>query len=91
MSDDADPHEPFVNLYTAAYTALGAPTNAVFPSAERATELPNCAYAPAVDVSGDAEPHEPFVNLYTAAYPSAEEAPTAPTIAVFPSAERATE
>jgi hypothetical protein len=95
VSGCADPHDPPVNLKTAAYPsaddAVGAPTIAVFPSDERVTEFPKNANVPAVDVSGCADPHDPPVNLKTAAYPLSDDAPGAPTIAVFPSDERATE
>ena len=95
VNGDAEPHDPPEYLNTAAYPvavdAFCAPTSAVFPSAESATENPNRPLAPAVLVNGEAEPHDPPEYLKTAAYPSPLPALFAPTSAVFPSAESATE
>ena len=96
VNGEAEPHDPPEYLNTAAYPAVvdafGAPTSAVFPSAERATAFPKYEAEPVPGpVSGEAEPHDPPEYLKTAAYPSPLPALFAPTSAVFPSAESATE
>src|SRR5882724_6015393 len=90
-------HTPLVRVYTHAAPALplscGPPTIAVFPSAESATELPWDALpnAPLPISLSPCWVHTPFAraNIHAAPAPPLSCGP--PIIAVFPSADSATE
>jgi hypothetical protein len=73
--------------------SCGPPTNAVFPSAESATDVP-CPAFPLALIPTSLFPcwlQTPFVRVNTHAAPAAALLERPPTSAVFPSAERATE
>ena len=69
-----------------------APTIAVFSSLDNATEMPNKSpAAPLVWVIVCCCVHVPLVRVNTDALPCSELSPDAPTIAVFPSLDNATD
>src|SRR5215471_1950485 len=91
-------HTPLerVNTHTAPASLLSPlpPAMAVFPSAERATELPCCWMVPTPPVPTSLLPcwvHTPLERVNTQTAPSLLLSPMPPAMAVFPSAERATE
>src|SRR5262249_52333244 len=90
-------HTPALRVYThAAPTSLlsaNPPTIAVFPSADSATASP-CGAAPTAPVPTSLAPcwlHPPALRVYPHAAPVLLKSLAPPTIAVFPSADTATE
>src|ERR1035441_3275073 len=91
------PQTPPKRVYTQAAPAVvlsvGPPTMAVFPSADRATDIP-CSALLTAPVPKSLPPcwfHTPPVRVYTQAAPALLVSPGPPTMAVFPSADNATE
>ncbi len=90
-------HTPPLHVYSHAAPALklsyGAPTRAVLPFPEIATDLPNLA-TPTAPVPTSLRPccdHTPALRVNTHAAPAKTLSPYPPTMAVLPSAETATE
>src|ERR1017187_9588432 len=87
------PERVYTQAAPAVVLSVGPPTMAVFPSADRATDIP-CSALLTAPVPKSLPPcwfHTPPVRVSTQAAPALLLSPGPPTMAVFPSADNATE